>query len=112
MVNYELDEEEEDSDGVQLFNQGDTEDIEVEPVSRTKLNKHHVYLDSCSAYHQFITVEYLTDIHNPNKTLKGLYNKGTSIMNKMGMGKFGTLGVWFNKQGVANIIATRRQGIG
>ena len=105
MLNYELDEEEPayDSDRVQLFNQGDTEDTEVDPVARKTLNKHHVYLDSCSTYHQFITDEYLTDIHNPSKTLKGQRNKGTSIINKKG--KFGNLGVWLNKQGLANILS-------
>ena len=86
MVNYELDEEEPEyeENGVQLFNYTNTEDTEVAPVSRKTSNKHHVYVDSCSTYHQFITDEYLTDIHNPNKTLKGQYNKGTSIINKKG----------------------------
>ena len=44
MVNYELDEEEPeyDENGVQLFNQGNTEDTEVAPIARKTLNKHHV----------------------------------------------------------------------
>ncbi len=67
------------------------------------LDKNHVYVDSCSTFHQLANANLVQDIKTTKDGLTGHCNAGTTNTNKTG--KFGSLDIWVNTEGIANILS-------
>jgi hypothetical protein len=60
------------------------------------------YLDSCASYHTFFVKCFLTSVTEGGKTMSGRCNAG--VTKTATRGWFGSLHVWLNKNGIANLI--------
>ena len=67
------------------------------------LKTNRFYLDSCSAYIQFMNAGLMTDVHKPGTLIYGHYNAGTTSTNLKD--KYGSMDCWRSKEGVANIFS-------
>lgn len=85
------------------FLQMGSHDYTFHQSGESGLNKNHVYLDTCSTFHQIVNADLVKSIKETKNSLTGRCNAGTTHTNKKG--KFGSLEVWVNEQGIANILS-------
>ena len=74
------------------------------PGLRFTLDWWKVYLDSCATYHTFFVKECLRGIYMSKTIMNGSCNAGTVSTRKKGW--FGEFEVWYNKNGMANLLST------
>ncbi|KAL7470808.1 hypothetical protein ACHAXS_011072 [Conticribra weissflogii] len=78
-------------------------DVVLHQTGRGGLNKNHVYLDTCSTFHQLVNKDLVSNMHESQTGLVGHCNAGTTTTTTKG--KFGSLDVWVNDKGIANILS-------
>ncbi|KAL7460225.1 hypothetical protein ACHAXS_000688, partial [Conticribra weissflogii] len=70
---------------------------------RGSLDPDKFYLDTCATYSSCINQEYLINLQKMEKGLHGHCNAGTTYTDQRGY--FGSLKMWFNPSGIANLIS-------
>ena len=69
------------------------------------LSKDWVLLSNKSNLDQFVNPKYLTNIHTVKQPIMVYCNAGLTTSNQKGM--FGNFSVWYNPQGIANILSLK-----
>ena len=71
-------------------------------VQRRMLNPHYLSLDSCSAFNQLFTENYITDLERVRILLRAGCNAGTSTSDEKGM-VLGAIMAWLVRTGIVNL---------